>query len=139
MVIFTGPLTGQSLVSAINRANVVILPSLFPEPYPLVVLEAMACAKPIVGFKMGGVKELLEDNTTGFLIPPKDPAAMADRILYLLDHPREALKMGKRGRKLAEEKFPTDVWVENILSLYCDVLAKGRFNSEPTSLPSGKV
>lgn len=102
MVIFTGALRDQSLVSVINRANVVILPSLFPEPYPLVVLEAMACAKPIVGFRVGGVQESLEDNKTGFLVPPKDWTQFINKIHSLLSNEKLSSSIGIAARQKVE-------------------------------------
>lgn len=104
-VIFVGILRDKELINVINAANIVILPILFPEPLSLVALEAMACEKPIISFKMGGVKELIVNNKTGFLIPNNDWELFADKIVYLLKDEDVSLTFGSAARQRVKECF----------------------------------
>jgi glycosyltransferase involved in cell wall biosynthesis len=78
--------------------DVVVLPSR-SEGLPFALLEAMVLAKPVVATRVGGNPEVVEDGRTGLLVPPEDPAALAQAVLFLLDRPAEAVAMGRRGRE----------------------------------------
>ncbi|UXA12960.1 glycosyltransferase [Mycobacterium sp. SMC-8] len=78
------------------------------ECLPMALLEAMACARPAVCTAVGGVTEVVEDGTTGFLVPPKDPARLADRLVALLTNPLDARRMGRAGRRRVEAEFRLD-------------------------------
>jgi D-inositol-3-phosphate glycosyltransferase len=75
------------------------------EPFGMTPLEAMACATPVVGSKVGGIKTSVADGETGYLIPPKDPEALAGRLVRLLsDGPRRD-RMGRNARRRIEEHY----------------------------------
>ena len=82
----------------VNSMDIFVSASVF-ESASMVVMEALACARPIVATQVGGVPELVMDGETGILIPPKDPKAISKAVLYLLNHPEEAREMGLRGRQ----------------------------------------
>jgi glycosyltransferase involved in cell wall biosynthesis len=75
------------------------------EGMPTAILEAMACAKPVVTVDVGAVRELVEDGVTGLVVGPEDPAALASAIADLLDDPQLARRMGDAGRERAEREF----------------------------------
>ena len=68
------------------------------EPFGITPLEAMACARPVVGSNVGGVKYSVVDGETGLLVPPRDPDALATALNLLLTNPKRAEAMGRRGR-----------------------------------------
>ena len=76
-----------------------------PEPFGLVVVEAMAMAKPVVAFTHGALPEIVVDGETGLLVPPGDEHTLAARVLHLLTHRDEARAMGERGRARVEAYF----------------------------------
>ena len=90
------------------------------ESFGKVLVEANACAKPVVSTATTGAQEIVQDGHNGFLVPIKDSQAMADKILYLLDHPEKIKQMGSNGRRLMDEKFANstkkiiDFWYEII-------------------------
>lgn len=88
------------------------------EAAPIVVLEAMACAKPVIATKIGGVPELVIDGETGIIVPPKDAKAIANAVLYLLGHPDEAREMGIKARRRAIEYYDTEKIVLKYKELY---------------------
>jgi D-inositol-3-phosphate glycosyltransferase len=75
------------------------------EPFGITPLEAMACARPVVGSAVGGVQYTVEHGRTGLLVPPKDPAALAAALAELRDDPARAEAMGVAGRKRACSAF----------------------------------
>jgi glycosyltransferase involved in cell wall biosynthesis len=101
-------------------ATVVAMPSLWPEPFGRVGLEAMAHGRAVVAFDVGGIREWLIDGETGFLVPPRDVDAMADRLTRLLDDPGLAASLGARGRARVEREFSAAEHVRRLLRLYED-------------------
>ncbi len=103
------------------QASVVVVPSVWPEPFGLVGIEAMSCGKPVVAFNVGGIPEWLEDGVTGFLVRPYDVEEMAEKISYLLEHPDMAHQMGIRGRTRVEQQFNTENHITRLLEIYREV------------------
>ncbi len=88
------------------------------------ILEYMSAAKPVVATDVGGASEVVVDGKTGYLVESNDDEAMAKCLAELLENPNEAEAMGKKGREIVEQKFSTDVQLENIISLYNKLLDK---------------
>ena len=93
------------------------------EVLPLVCLEAMAMSKPIVATHVGGVPEEVLDGETGFLVPPRDPEALASKISWLLTRREDAASMGKRGREIVEQHFTIDRLAREMENAYWRILA----------------
>ncbi|MHA1617560.1 MAG: glycosyltransferase [Candidatus Njordarchaeales archaeon] len=96
-----------------QKAHVFILPSL-GEPFPRVVLEAMACGLPVIISNAVGAKEIIKEGKEGFIIPPRDVKAIMDRIQYFYDNPSEIKRMGRNARKKAEQ-YPWERFSEEVL------------------------
>ncbi len=111
-VIFLGHLKQAGLKEYIERCGMLILPS-FSEGLPRVIIEAMACGKPVIGTKVGGIPELIKDGENGFLVPPNDAEVLAEKISYLIENPELAKEMGERGRRFILERFSTEMYVLN--------------------------
>ncbi len=111
----------EDIPAIVNTFDVFVLSSL-TEGISLTLLEAMAASKPIVATDVGGNPEVVVSGTTGFLVPAKDPQAMADKILVLLKDPRLAKNMGAAGRKHAEEVFSLDRMTDDYIKVYRSVL-----------------
>jgi glycosyltransferase involved in cell wall biosynthesis len=88
----------------IAAADVIVCPSRF-ESLGMVHIESMAMARPVVSMNNGGPAETLVDGETGFLVPPEDPDALADRVLVLLRDPALRARMGQTGRARVLEHF----------------------------------
>lgn len=99
-------------------ADVVVHSSVSPEPFGLVVAEAMAQSRPVVAFAHGGPQEQIVHDVTGALVPPGDAAAMADAIVPLLRNPSQARAWGAAGRQRVVERFSSAAMVERIESAY---------------------
>lgn len=88
------------------------------------VLEALACETPVVATEAGGVGEMILPGKTGYLVPNRDPQALADAIIASLEHPDEAQVMARAGRKHVESVFSTSAMVEATLAQYHTLVAE---------------
>jgi len=91
------------------------------EPFGLVVTEAMACGKPVIGTRVGGIIMQVRDGWNGLLVEPGNEADLAEKIRYLVDHPEERLRMGANGRKRAEDEFSWERIAEEYIKVYRQV------------------
>lgn len=123
-IVFTGKIPQSEVPYYYAMSDMVVVPSL-QEGFGLVVSEAMACGKPVIGTKVGGIPDQLIDGYNGFLVPPRNPEEIARKILLLVDHPEEAKHMGSNGRKIVEEKFDIERRIDKILLLYRKLYEKG--------------
>ncbi|MBA7541926.1 D-inositol-3-phosphate glycosyltransferase [subsurface metagenome] len=114
-VILTGGRT--DIPQVMNVIDIFVLASL-SEAAPIVVLEAMSCAKPVVATSVGGVPEVVINGENGILVSPKDPKAIAEAVLYLLNHQREAKQIGLNGRRRAMEYFDIKKCAQKYRDLY---------------------
>ncbi|GAG24395.1 unnamed protein product, partial [marine sediment metagenome] len=106
-VIFKGRVIDKNLVREYQQTNVLVLPSLF-ESCPTVLLEAMACEKPVIGTNICGIPYLIKNEENGLLFPPKDSEALAETIIKILNNPIFAKSMGENGYKKVKENFLWD-------------------------------
>jgi glycosyltransferase involved in cell wall biosynthesis len=120
-VTFHGLIPHEQKVKFYQAADVFVQPSVFSEPFGMGIIEAMACQVPVVGTKVGGIPEIVEDGKTGLLVEPGDSRALANAILELLSNEDLRRKMGKIGRKQVES-FSWDNIVANLLRLYRDMV-----------------
>lgn len=118
-IIFTG--VRRDVLDLINALDIGILSSHY-EGCPNVVMEYMACSKPVIATNVDGCSELIVDDLTGYLVPPKSPGILADKIIQLLDNPDLRMKMGQEGRKRVETLFTSEIMVKNTENLYKELL-----------------
>ncbi len=99
-------------------ANVVCLPSFYREGVPKVLIEAAACARPIVTTDTPGCREVVRERENGLLVPPRDVPALADAIDLLICSPDERRRMGACGRRIVEAEFSVESVVDSTLAVY---------------------
>ena len=93
------------------------------------LLEAMALGKPVIATDVGEPQEIVENGVNGFLVPPRDERALADRILTLLTQPQELARMSARARDRGEQ-YSVDAYVRRLEGWYEELVAPSR-RSEP--------
>jgi D-inositol-3-phosphate glycosyltransferase len=98
---FLGSVAHHELPYFYSAADVTVMPS-YSESFGLVALEAQACARPVVASNVSGLRSVVRDDVSGYLVDNHDPAAYAERIGRLLEDPELAAQMGARGRLLAQ-------------------------------------
>lgn len=118
-----GLLPHDEAVTLFRSARAVIVPSIWGDPCPTVVLEAMAAGRPVVASASGGIVDMVVDGVTGLLVAPGDASALAQAISSLLRDPLAAQAFGAAGRDRARE-FTVSAVVERIERLYASAAAE---------------
>ncbi len=111
-VIFTG--YREDVLEVMSAMNVLVHASVLPEPFGMVLIEAMSLGLPVVATQGGGVGEIVKAEETGLIIPPKDSEAMAEAIFRILSDKGMARRMGEAGKRRAAELFDGDESVRNL-------------------------
>lgn len=120
-VTFLGYLNQSQVRERLRRAAVFALPS-FAEGVPVVLMEAMAARVPVVATNVMGVSELVEDGVVGFLVPPGDSHALAERLSALIACTgRKRRDMGDAGRRKVEQEFDVEVEGRKLAALFASV------------------
>lgn len=107
-----------AMAPTLQQAHVVCLPSYYREGVPKVLIEAASTGRPIVTTDVPGCREIVEDGENGFLVPPQDAEALAERICTLLRSPSLRQEMGKKGRQLVRARFTADRVATMIVDAY---------------------
>lgn len=121
-VIFTG--FRGDVERLMMLTDVCVSASIVSESFPIILLEAGAAGKPVVASRVGGVPEIVDDGTTGLLIPPGNSNAMASALLRLLKNDDERRRMGRMAREKVCLEFTLDKWITKIEKVYREVLQK---------------
>jgi len=113
----------ENMPEVYSQAHVVVLPS-HREGFPKTVIEASACSRPVITTDVPGCRDAISPDETGLLVPVKDPVALADAMIDLINNQEKRTRMGKAGRKLVEEKYSTDIINSQFLDLYNNLMKK---------------
>ena len=136
---FSGFLKDDKLTEAYQNADIFVLPSIMEE-FGMVIFEAMSFGLPIVASKIGGTLEQVNDGHEGFLVPPRDPKALANKLDKLVTDPELRTGMGELGRERAA-KLPTmDQVFEEFYQVVAGLSWKGRVPrlNRHSRFPKGK-
>jgi D-inositol-3-phosphate glycosyltransferase len=120
IILFLGKRDQDFLPYYYSAAEVLVMPSHY-ESFGLVALEAMACGTPVVASQVGGLAFLVQDGTTGYVVPDDDPQALADRLIQLIRDPHLRHKMGEQAAAYAQE-YAWERIASRILALYRELL-----------------
>jgi glycosyltransferase involved in cell wall biosynthesis len=121
-VTFTGKIPIESLIQLYSQNEIAVLPSLY-EGFGFPAAEAMACELPVITTTAGALPEVVgEHMKTGFLVPPRDPAAIAGGIDFLLENPDVRKKMGKEARRRVLEIFTWKNAAVELVKLYDEAI-----------------
>ena len=123
LVEFVGEIGDHQKSAFLGGAEALLFPIDWPEPFGLVMIEAMACGTPVVAFRRGSTAEIVEDGATGFLVESLEQAVAAAARAHLLD--REAI------RARFDLRFSATAMARSYLDVYGDLLARRPFAEEP--------
>jgi glycosyltransferase involved in cell wall biosynthesis len=119
-VMFLGNIEHNMLASHYKEASVVIAPSLWLENCPMIMLESIGSARPVIASNVGGFKDLIQDNKTGFLFERGDYNDLATKIIDLFSNPKTLINFTKNQEKLIEQ-YSAHQHVKELLKMYKSV------------------
>lgn len=115
---FRGWLAPDQLAQELADASVVVVPSVWPEPFGLVGIEALAAGRPVVASATGGIVDWLTDGVTGLAVAPGDADDLARALRELLADPERQRAMGEAGRRMVAERFSEETHVAGLRRAY---------------------
>ena len=107
----------SDVIFHMKRSSILVLPST-REGFGMVLAEANACYRPVIAYKSGGVVEVIKDGENGFLVEPLNLESLREKIKTLLLDDKLQERMGRKGRRIVEEKFNWDKIIEKIMRVY---------------------
>ena len=119
---FLGWVLNADLPELHSHTRAMVLPSICPEAFGMVTIEAQAWGTPVIGTNIGGTTDLICHGETGLLCRPNDATDLAEQICYILEHPRQAERMAVQAREFVEENCSMDMHVNQLLQLYESVI-----------------
>lgn len=125
-----GWVSGEDKAALLKRAWVLALPSHW-EALPMAVLEAMAAGVPVVASRVGAIPEALPQGQGGLLVPPRDPAALADALVEVLGDAALRKALGRAARRRASESYAAAVVVPRIEGLWSELASPAKRTTEP--------
>lgn len=123
---FAGAFSKTDLPQVMSQTDVVVLSTHY-EGFGVALVEGMAYGKPVIGTAVSGVTEVIDDNVTGFLAPPKTPEVVAQKIEQLMTNPQLYQRMSEAGRKKYLDNFTPEIVTQQYLNVYqslCDATKK---------------
>jgi glycosyltransferase involved in cell wall biosynthesis len=122
---FLGNLSVKEVQRELSCANCFALPS-FQETAPLSIAEAMAVGVPVVASAVGGIPDMVEHGSTGFLVDPHDARDIADGLSRIISSKRLSRSMGRQAKKIALERCMASVVAQKTVAVYREILREGR-------------
>ena len=118
-----GAMPSSAVQALIARADALVVPSLWYEGLPMVIVEAFAAGTPVIASRIGALAELVADGETGLLVEPGDPADLARALAHLAADPAATRRMGRAARAVYERRWSEPVTTASLLSVYDTALA----------------
>ncbi|MFH0815176.1 MAG: glycosyltransferase family 4 protein [Candidatus Falkowbacteria bacterium] len=115
---FLGSRYGSALDDIIRYARFIVVPSEWYENYPMAILEAMASGKPVLGARIGGIPEMVENDKTGWLFEPLNAEDLIDKIQKVVGNEDLIKECGSNARKIVEQKNCSRLYYEALMAVY---------------------
>jgi glycosyltransferase involved in cell wall biosynthesis len=138
-VMHLGSWPHAAVMEAFRRSSIGLLPSVCPETFGIVVIEAMSVGRPVIASRIAGLTDIIMDGENGFLVPPGDALALRESIQRLLDNPQLRERMGQGALRRAQD-FQANIVVPRIEAVYQDLIQQVTgiqgINEQQYELPS---
>ena len=129
-VTLLGALPSQKLGAFYDKARIFVLPSVWYEGFPTVLLEAMSHGLPVVCSRIGGLPEIVDDGITGLLYEPGNVAELTEKFRILWDDPALCRKMGESGRQKLNDKYNAEKLLDQVIGIYEKVIREANGESQ---------
>ncbi len=108
----------KDLMNVFRSLDVFVIPSIDADTIPQVLVQAMAMSLPVISTTVGSIPDMVANGETGFVVPPRDAGALADRIVTLLADTGLCRAMGERGRKKVEQEYSLEHMLDRLEAVY---------------------
>ncbi len=115
---FLGRVVGEEKWELLRHATAVVVPSVWYEAFPFVVLESLATGTPVVASNLGSLPYVVEDGKSGLLFQARDSQDLREKLAWLVQHPAEALQMGRYGRQVVERRYSASAHYDALMEIY---------------------
>jgi phosphoheptose isomerase len=122
LVTFVGRRGRETLKYYYSAADVFVTVPWY-EPFGITPVEAMACATPVIGSNVGGIKYSVRDGETGYLVPPRDPDLLAERLAHMYQHPKVMSVLSKQAVRRANDLFTWEKVTASVAAVYEEIVA----------------
>ena len=119
-IIFTG--YRSDIMDMMKASDLFVLPSVFTEGLPVVILEAMLAGKAVIASAVGGSPEIVVDAKTGTLVPPGDPDKLAEAIIYHLGNPEISRRLAENGYEFLKQRFTLTRMLDKTMGIYQELM-----------------
>ncbi len=121
-ITFRGRLNADATRAAMKQAAFLVVPSLWYEGFPMVMVESMACGTPVFGSRLGAMEEVIADGRTGLHFRPGDPADLAAKCEWAWSHPEQVAAMGRQARRQYEQQYRPERNYSILMDIYCQAM-----------------
>lgn len=113
----------DNVSSYIRQADIILVLSIWQEPFPLAIIESMANGKPVIATKTGGIPEIIEDGVNGLLVlPERAPEEVAEKVIYLINNPLVKQRIAENGLKRVQQNFNIEKLTNSLSQIYFSLL-----------------
>jgi glycosyltransferase involved in cell wall biosynthesis len=123
---FKGHVKHDLILKEYRDSDILLVPSIWEEPFGIILLEAMSQGVPVIASRTGGIPEIIEDGISGLLVPPNDPEKLAKAIKKLIDNPSLYEEISTKGIKEIRTKYTYEHFIDQIDEYLADVLDRSR-------------
>lgn len=115
---FLGWVSSARMEQIYKQITCLVFPSIWPEPFGMVGIEAYSNSRAVIAFDVGGVSDWLTDGENGYLVPPQDVKRLTERIEKLITNPELATEMGRKGYESVNKTYRAEMHLEKLLNIF---------------------
>ena len=119
---FLGHIDGPRKVDLIARAKALVVPSEWQEVYPVTIMEANFCSTPVIASRIGGLPDMVREQSTGLLFESGDPSSLYEALCWCENNLPELVEMGKRARRFAQVRFSESTSYDKLMGVYKQII-----------------
>jgi glycosyltransferase involved in cell wall biosynthesis len=126
-----GKMEPKQVADEMTRASFLVMPSEWYEPFGLTIIEAFSQGLPVIASRLGAMSEIIEDGVTGLHFTPGDAEDIVRKVRWANDHPEDMHRMGRKARKVYEEKYTPETNYIQLMAIYEEAFEENRKKGYP--------